>query len=173
MQIASGWIGIDASAHLLVRWLPEPLLRALLRKTSVGEQATGPLKEGRFVFWDLSYGIPFADSTAQAVLSSHMLEHMTDASASHLLRECRRVLHRGGVLRVVVPEISQDDEDIYERSQRHLHAHQSRWTWPKLCAALESAGFSSVERVSYRVGRCPDLEILDNRPESLFVEGML
>ena len=142
-----------------------------MRHTKVGERAAAPLKRGRFVFSDLSNGIPFADGTAEALLSSHMLEHLTDTDASLLLRECHRVLNHGGVLRVVVPEVGDEEEDAYEQADRLLHTHRSRWTWPKLRGSLESAGFVAVERVSYRVGRCPDLELLDNRPESLFVEA--
>jgi len=143
----------------------------LLRRTNVGERAASPLKQGRFVFWDLSNGIPFADGTVETVFSSHMLEHMTDPAGEVLLRECHRVLAPGGVLRVAVPEVYADDDDEHERTGRYLHTHRSRWTWPKLHAKLERAGFATVERVDYRVGRCPDLELLDNRPGSLFVEA--
>jgi hypothetical protein len=42
-----------------------------------------------------------------------------------------------------------------------------------LVKLLPSAGFRNVEVKSYRKGKCPDLEILDNRPEhTLFVEGI-
>lgn len=37
---------------------------------------------------------------------------------------------------------------------------------------LRSAGFSKVEKRAYRVGRCPDLQRLDNRPgETLYLEA--
>jgi predicted SAM-dependent methyltransferase len=171
LQVAPGWIGVDASAHLLVRWLPEALLRRVLRHTDVGEQAAATVKRGRFVFWNLSNGIPYNDSSAEAVFSSHMLEHLTDTDAVTLLGEMRRVLVPGGIARIVVPEVHAGDDDEYERSGRAWHSHRSRWTWPKLRGALELAGFTEVERTDFREGRCPDLDLLDNRPGSLFVEA--
>lgn len=171
LYVAPGWIGVDASAHLLVRWLPEPVLRALLRRTDVGERCAASLKQGRFLFWDVSNGIPFDNMTVETVYSSHMLEHMTEPEAESLMRECLRVLVPGGVLRIAVPEIHPADEDKYEHAGRYLHTHRSRWTWPKLRITLERAGFARVERLEYRVGHCPDLDLLENRPESLFVEA--
>jgi SAM-dependent methyltransferase len=170
LQVPSGWIGLDASAHLLVRWLPEPLLRRLLARTSVGADAARSLKHGRFVFGDLRHGIPFADGTAEAVFTSHVLHHMTDEHGTRLIRECARVLVPGGVLRVVVPEVPEGTRA--ERAGRYLHSPRSRYSWPKLRAVLEEAGFGRVRRVAYRIGACPDIELLDNRPDSLFVEGV-
>ena len=38
---------------------------------------------------------------------------------------------------------------------------------------LADEGFGDVRGRDYRDGRCPDLELLDNRPEiTLFVEAM-
>jgi SAM-dependent methyltransferase len=169
--LADGWVGIDASAHLLARWLPEPLLRRLLRGTHIGAGAAGPLKRGKFIFADLTYGIPFTDASAEAIYSSHMLEHMTRPDAEALLRECRRVLAPRGILRIAVPEVADDDEDEYELGARYLHTHQSRWTWPRLEAALRAAGFADVSHAAYHVGELPGLTLVETRPESLFVEA--
>jgi methyltransferase family protein len=166
-----GWIGIDASIHLLVRWLPERLLRRLLRHTNVGEQAAAPLKQGQFLFGDLRYGIRFADKTVEAVYSSHMLEHLTESTAELVLAESRRVLIGGDVLRLAVP-VDDGSDDPRERTGRLLHVHRSRWTWPKLEAALHTVGFVAVERKEFREGRCPDLRLLEHRAGStLFVEA--
>jgi SAM-dependent methyltransferase len=170
-QGVPGWIGIDASAHLLARWLPAPFLRRVLRHTMAGEAVTDSLRHGRFVFWDLKYGIPFADGSAEAIYSSHMLEHMNDREAATLLRECHRVASRGGVVRIVVPVVETDAEDEYERARRYLHSHRSRWNSEKLRELLEHEGFARVDEQAYRIGRCPDLELLERRPDSLFVEA--
>src|SRR5712691_485101 len=170
-QVVPGWVGIDASIHLLIRWLPQSVLRHALRHAEVGEDAVLALKRGDFVFWDLRNGIPFGDETAEAVFSSHLLEHLGDTEARRLLDDVARVLVPGGVLRLAVPEIHDDDEDSHEKTGRFLHTHRSRWTWPKLQAGLRQAGFENVEWRSFRRGRCPDLSLLDNRPNSLFVEA--
>ena len=54
---------------------------------------------------DLRKGTPYADETFDLVYHSHVLEHLPRDAALNLLRECHRVLKRGGVIRVVVPEL--------------------------------------------------------------------
>lgn len=170
MVRTTGWVNIDASAHLLVRWLPERMLRLLLRWTEVGPFWAGALKRERFVFYDLSRGIPLPSGCAEAIYSSHMLEHMEQESAALLLSDCRRVVSPTGVLRVVVPTV--EGEDPLELTSRYLHTHKSRWDPTSLERALKSAGFEAVVALDFRVGRCPDLERLDNRPgRSLYVEA--
>lgn len=53
---------------------------------------------------DLSRGIPLEDSTCDGVFQSHVLEHLKRPDALFFLRECRRVLRPGGILRVSVPD---------------------------------------------------------------------
>ncbi len=58
-----------------------------------------------FLNHDLRKGIPFEDSSAEAVYSSHLLEHLPPDTVPFFLREHRRVLKTGGVARVVVPDL--------------------------------------------------------------------
>ncbi|MGB7623746.1 MAG: class I SAM-dependent methyltransferase, partial [Terriglobia bacterium] len=55
------------------------------------------------VLWNLAKGIPFPDLSFDVVYHSHFLEHVEKESAPAMIRECLRVLRRGGLLRVVVP----------------------------------------------------------------------
>jgi predicted SAM-dependent methyltransferase len=54
---------------------------------------------------DLRKKTPYADETFDLVYHSHVLEHFPRQAAFNLLQECHRVLRRGGVIRVVVPEL--------------------------------------------------------------------
>lgn len=54
---------------------------------------------------DLSRGIPLGDGVADVVYHSAVLEHIRREHAPGFLRECRRVLKPGGVLRVAVPDL--------------------------------------------------------------------
>ena len=49
--------------------------------------------------------LPFGDGEVDAVYHSHVLEHLGPAEAEAFLRECRRILRRGGIIRVVVPDL--------------------------------------------------------------------
>jgi SAM-dependent methyltransferase len=54
---------------------------------------------------DLRRQLPFSNATFDAVYSSHVLEHLTPLEARNFLREIRRVLRPGCVVRIVVPDL--------------------------------------------------------------------
>ena len=55
------------------------------------------------LYWDLRYGIPFADGSVDALYSSHLFEHLAYEDGQALLRESLRVLKPGGSFSIVVP----------------------------------------------------------------------
>lgn len=54
---------------------------------------------------NLLSGFPFPDASISAVYSSHVLEHFDRAMGIFLIKESFRVLHNGGILRIVVPDL--------------------------------------------------------------------
>jgi predicted SAM-dependent methyltransferase len=56
---------------------------------------------------DAGKALPFAAGEFDAVYHSHLLEHLPASAAPCFLRECRRVLRPGGILRIVVPDLEQ------------------------------------------------------------------
>ena len=50
--------------------------------------------------------------------------------------------------------------------------HHFMYNSLSLARLMRECGFSEVSQQSYRVGKCPDIERLDNRPESLFMEAV-
>ena len=57
--------------------------------------------------WDVRKGLPFSDNTAEAIFSSHLLEHMNFEDGQFLLKESYRCLRKGGVIRIIVPDLYQ------------------------------------------------------------------
>lgn len=55
--------------------------------------------------WDVRRGLPFADASVTGVFSEHFLEHLSQADGLFFLRECRRVLKPGGMVRVAMPDL--------------------------------------------------------------------
>ena len=49
--------------------------------------------------------LPFPDGHFDCVYSSHTLEHFELTTAERIVRECRRVMKSGGILRTVVPDL--------------------------------------------------------------------
>jgi len=56
-------------------------------------------------------GIPWKDNTFDVIYHSHFLEHLDRHNAKGFLMECRRSLREGGILRVVIPDLSRLIDD--------------------------------------------------------------
>jgi SAM-dependent methyltransferase len=57
------------------------------------------------VIHDLRKPFPWPSRSAEAIYSSHTLEHFSRADGRQFVLECLRVLRPGGVLRLVVPDL--------------------------------------------------------------------
>jgi predicted SAM-dependent methyltransferase len=80
---------------------------------------------------DVRKGLPLSDCEAAACFSSHVIEHLSPATADAFLCEQRRVLKPGGILRVVCPDLAEIcgtylseyelSKAVGEASFRHRH----------------------------------------------------
>jgi SAM-dependent methyltransferase len=86
------------------------------------------------VVCDLNAEIPFADGSVDVLTLSNVLEHI--AEPLKLLRECRRVLRRGGTLLGAVPFLI----DVHQRPYDFY-----RYTDITLKRLLAEAGFAQTE----------------------------
>jgi SAM-dependent methyltransferase len=68
--------------------------------TNIDLAASGP----DVIVCDILGRLPFPDGMFRAAYSCHVLEHLTPEDALGLLREARRVLAPGGIVRCVVPD---------------------------------------------------------------------
>lgn len=55
---------------------------------------------------DLRFALPFENQTFCGIYAHHVVEHVSYSDAQRLFREARRVLVAGGVLRIIVPDLS-------------------------------------------------------------------
>ena len=96
------WVNIDRSPMMFLRrW---PRIRNLLVRSGVLTEDHLPLWPANIQRRDLTRPLPFADCVANAVYSSHMLEHMFLDDARTFVRECHRVMAPGGILRLALPD---------------------------------------------------------------------
>jgi predicted SAM-dependent methyltransferase len=56
-------------------------------------------------FMDATTRFPMPDDSLDYIRSEHMIEHAPYLSAMDMLRECRRVLRSGGIVRIATPDL--------------------------------------------------------------------
>jgi SAM-dependent methyltransferase len=97
------WLNVDGSWNA---WLSSHrYLRRGLEALRVVDPNVGAKWNVKPVVHDITRPLPFDSDSFSAVYSSHVLEHLYLEDARSLLKECHRVLRRGGVIRIVVPDL--------------------------------------------------------------------
>ena len=102
------WLNFDNSFSVrTARW---PFLSGALRALGISSPSSADFAEkgrdGSVRFANAAVRIPCAASSADAVYSSHMIEHLDRAEARAFLIEVRRILRPGGVVRIAAPDLS-------------------------------------------------------------------
>lgn len=127
---------------------------------------------------DIGRPLPFPDLSAAYILAEHVIEHVPFVAGLHFLKQCRRVLQEGGVLRLAFPDVTRFDEvntPLYLEFLQSLNSmqalaggrqptltvgdayrfvlegsgHLACWSEASGACALFAAGFSDVVVSSY------------------------
>lgn len=150
---------------------------------------------------DVRNGLPLADDSVGFIYTAHTVEHLYPDELDSLLSECRRVLRRGGGIRIVVPNLRtsiqayiQDRAEWFGDWPRSFQSMGGRLTNYILCNGqhrmafdfgyleelLLAAGFASVkERKPMESEHCkPEVlsiceqEADPDLPRSVYVEAV-
>lgn len=140
---------------------------------------------------DLRFPLPFEDDSYEGALSEHTLEHLYPRDAVNLLKEIRRILKKGSIFRIVVPNLKayvnfyngiipnsefnkfeNGCEAIWNLTQNW--GHISCWDSKMLISQLINAGFTSAYEMAYLEGA--NKRLLKDSPnrqwESLYIEAI-
>jgi len=143
------------------------------------------------LYWDVRRRLPFDDGSVSVVFSEHMLEHLDIDAAYAFIRECRRVLAPGGIVRIGVPNFElyaasyANDGPFIETARPgrptallavsevvYEFGHRSIWDSTTLCLFLDAVGFVGAQPRSFglsAIDPCPDSP--RRRNETLYVEA--
>jgi predicted SAM-dependent methyltransferase len=80
-------------------------------------------------------GIPFSDHTYDVIYHSHVLEHFNKDDGETFLRECFRVLVKGGTIRIAVPDLERIAREYLANLKNALLGNESakhNYEWIKL-----------------------------------------
>lgn len=165
-----GWKNYDSSARLRLQRIP--LLGSLI---PAGQFGRFP---GDVLYGDIVRGLPVPEGSCALLYCSHVLEHLALDELRTSLRNCLRVLAKGGVFRMVLPDL-ETMIDAYNRSSEKdraisfirstLMASEARsrtlpsrlrdafgsshhlwlWDYSSLADELAAAGFRTIRRATF------------------------
>jgi SAM-dependent methyltransferase len=168
-QVPEGWLNVDYA--LGARLAGIPFFRALNRKFRLFELNW----DKRIYVHDLSRKFPWADAAVDVVYSSHTLEHFTRDDGRRFIAECHRVLRKGGILRIVIPDLRHIVAEYFDgriRADDFLEKlgivcgnkknvlknrlapfiqfpHKCMYDNPRLLEILNEAGFQAASRAAF------------------------
>lgn len=108
------WVNIDYGILAFIhKYHLQPLLRKLLRVVSLFrkniEKTFSPYLDIKWpdnlMIHNCLKGLPFKDNEIDFIFASHFLEHLKYYEAEFFLKEVLRVLKKGGLVRIVVPDL--------------------------------------------------------------------
>ena len=142
--------------------------------------------------WDAREPLPIVDGCVQFVYHEHFLEHLSVTEGLAFLRECRRLLMPGGVLRVAMPDLAECVRQYYENDWRQpwmkkygyewietraetiniaFREWEHKWLYDReeLHRRLHEAGFETLRDCQRLESPLPELCRLETRDETLLV----
>jgi len=184
--VHKGWYNADISYHIPISKIPG--LAYLLWKLRFIKEYQYTLHKNdifKRVHWlNITKRFPIPDSSFKYAFSSHVIEHLYVEQALQCMKEVHRVLAPGGIVRVAVPDldrmVSQYDVNrpndfcnaIFESgSKRDKNRHHWMYNKKSMRDLLVTAGFKKVTIEKFRSGKCAEVELIDNREDSLFMEA--
>ncbi|MBN2218315.1 MAG: methyltransferase domain-containing protein [Pirellulales bacterium] len=197
-----GWKNYDNSWSVrLARWPVVAMLFGKLGGFRESRKFIAVVKQSGIRWADATRRIPEPDRSADVLYSSHMVEHLNKDQAMRFLKEARRVLVPGGIIRIAVPDVryhvnnylQDQDADRFIEATLLVHPRPNTWIsklkyllvgdrhhmWmydgASLCKLLSSAGFQNprvMEPGTTMIQEPGELNLREREPESVFVEAV-
>jgi predicted SAM-dependent methyltransferase len=129
------------------------------------------------ICWDIRKGLPFPDNSIQGIFTEHCLEHLSSEDCKKVLLEFKRILRKGGCVRIVLPDgelyfelyhrrkkgekipFPYERENDFKTPMMHINdliynpGHQYIYDAETLQDFLTKAGFADIRRESFLHGR--------------------
>ena len=111
-----GWLNFDNSPA--IKLAKSPFKYKLAKAMGLlNQQQIENIKwnmEHNIQFADATKSIPLQNSSVDCIYTSHMVEHLSQKGARSFLKEVKRVLKVGGVVRIAVPDLRIAVDDYLE-----------------------------------------------------------
>ena len=133
------WRNFDNSISLRLAKLP--LLPVLLWKLKLLElsqyQFISFAKSNKIEYGDATKGLPFQKESVDVIYSSHMIEHLDQSEAEIFLKEAHRLLLKGGIIRLVVPDIKKQVDEYLKSEDANAFIKGTMLAVPRLRTIMQ------------------------------------
>lgn len=103
-KVPENWINIDNSFS--ARLAKYPIIKKFLYRVKILPKRLYDLPwPSNITVLDVRKGLPYKDNIVKYIQASHFLEHLFKKDAEYFLKECYRVMRKGGVIRIIVPDL--------------------------------------------------------------------
>ena len=123
--------------------------------------------------YDCRKSIPLKNNTVSLIRCEHVLEHMDkEYEAKVFLKECHRILNKGGIIRIIVPDIEKfikayyekdwkvvginqevkgewQEADILTHTFRQGGEHKFGYDFKALAYLIEACGFTDIQKTTF------------------------
>ncbi len=143
--------------------------------------------------WDLRNPLPMKDNSVDFIFNEHLVEHLTVPEAEIMLKDFKRVLKPGGVMRIAMPDLETaiehylnlplDKDPVIkrfnldyiktraERINMAFRAWGHMWLYDaeELRRRLTDVGFTKIVQCKFGKSKHPELCKLETRDESILI----
>lgn len=192
-QVVKDWTNVD---YALGAWICKfPLFRYFNNKVKL----FNTVWDDDIQLHDLTQKFPWDDNTVEVVYSSHTLEHFSKEDGLIFLKECHRVLRKGGIIRIVVPDLKSVIEQyengqiraddfvqtlgvLYTKKNNYIKnklapyiqfPHRCMYDTPALLSIMNEIGFEVESRkgLDSDIYDIKEIELEDRTTDAVIVEG--
>jgi predicted SAM-dependent methyltransferase len=140
---------------------------------------------------DLRYPLLIDDAVFNGIFTEHTLEHLNYTEVAQVLAECHRILKPGGVIRIIVPDLSifvqnyaSNNESWFRDWERETlkprgrsmisrmealsfvtqeYGHRSAWDFETMDRFLTRSGFTEIRQCAFNKGS--DARLLQDKDD--------
>ena len=157
-------------------------------------------KSNQIEYGDATKGLPISSGSVDVLYGSHMFEHLDKTEAKLFLKEARRVLRSGGIIRLSVPDLRRQvqkyvefgDADAFIASTHLCEStpktimqrlrilivgtrhHKWMYDGPSIVRLLSSMGFKEPRLLPAGTTMIPkpgELNLFEKKDESVYLEA--
>ena len=192
-QVVDEWINVDYALGAKLSKIP--FFKLVNKKIKLFDLDW----DNRIFLHDLTKKFPWEDESVDEIYSSHTLEHFSRTEGLKFLEECHRVLKKGGIIRIVVPDLQCIVNDfnekkfpanefvdnllvLYEKKESRLKSflapfiqfpHKCMYDTPTLLSVLTDIGFEAQSKTLHNsdIEDIREIELEGRTKFAVVVEG--